>query len=382
MIKNLVSFKSISLILNNILNLIFPTFFFFTLILSGRNVLSSEIAINTSLLILLTKSLTANQKNLIISSGNLKILNRFLALRIIMLIPILIFGIMSNFYFLSGNTINIIFIFIICAQWINEVALIKNELNTKKSLNIFFLLTNTIFFITIYFSCFYYYEYVFFALFGYLFHIIIFSIIFLKKNFLSKSFLIQEPFFNFFEYIKTNFFLSGFSLNVANFIWKISIAYLVGKEKASIFFAIFSIGSFPGTIFNTTFGAAMLKEKIKNFYLYFFYLSFIFIFIVLLFFLLNNPINFSLQNMFDTNFLIYAIFPTLAGSLIMLFSLYNRQFIINNNPSISNRIYKKDIILSVLISVTPVLLFLIGDMVFLGFSYFVAAVISYIIYVK
>ena len=382
MIKNLLNFKFISLTFNNILNLVFPTILFFTLILSGRNVLSSEIAINTSLLILLTKSLSANQRSLAISSGNLKMLDKFIAFRIAMLMPILIFGIMANFYFLSGNKINTIFIFIICAQWINEVALVKNELSTEKSFNKIFFISNIIFFITICFLCFYDYDYMFLALFAYLFHIIIFSIIFLKKNFLLKFFIIQESFFYFFQYIKTTFFLSGFSLNFANFMWRISIIYLVGKANASIFFAIFSIGSFPGTIFNSSFGATMLKNKINNFYLIFFFLIYIFFLIVFLFFLSKILINFTLENIFDANFFIYIISSTLLGSLIMLFSLYNRQFFINDQPSVLNDIYKKDIILSALICAIPALLFSIGGMVFLGFSYFAVAIISYILYIR
>ncbi len=239
MIKNLLSLKFASITFNNILNLVFPTIFFFALMLSGRNALSSEVAINTSLLFLLTKSLTANQRSVAISSGNLKILDKFISFRIAMLIPILILGIIANFYFLSGNKINTIFIFIICAQWINEVALVKNELSTEKLFNKIFLTINIIFFITICFLSFYYYEYMFLALFAYLFHVIIFSIIFFKKNYLLKLFLIKESFFYFFKYIKTNFFLSGFSLNFANFIWRISIVYLVGKANASIFLLFF-----------------------------------------------------------------------------------------------------------------------------------------------
>lgn len=382
MIKNLANIKFISLTFNNILNLVFPTAFFFVLILSGQNVLSSEIAINSSFLILLTKSLTANQRSLAISSGNLKMLDKFITLRIAMLIPILIFGIAVNFYFLSGNKINTIFIFIICAQWINEVALVKNELSTEKLFNKIFLILNIIFFITICFLCFYYYDYMFLALFTYLFHIVIFSIIFLYKNYLLKFYLIKESFFYFFQYIKTIFFLSGFSLNFANFIWRISIVYLVGKANASIFFAIFSLGSFPGTVFNSSFGATLLKNKINSIYLTIFFLIYIFFFIVFIFFLPKNLINFVSQSIFDTNFFIYAIFSTLVGSLIMIFSLYNRQFFINAQPSELNSVYKKDIFLSAFVCAMPIMLFSLGNIVLLGFSYFVVAIISYIFYIR
>jgi hypothetical protein len=386
MTKNSENMKFVALTFNNILNLLFPTIFFFILIFSGRNVLSSEIAINTSLLILLTKSLTANQRSIAISSGNLRMLDNFISFRIAMLIPILIFGTMANFYFLSGNRINTIFIFIICAQWINEVSLVKNELSSDKIWNKIFLIINIIFFITIFFSCFYYYDYIFTILAAYLFHIIIFSIVFLKKNYLLKFFLIKESFFYFFQYIKTNFFLSGFSLNFANLIWRISIVYLVGKANASIFFAIFSIGSFPGTVFNSSFGATMLKKKISNFYLIIFFFIYIFLllffFMFLLFFFSRNLINFLPQNIFDAKFLIYIISSTLIGSLIILFSLYNRQSFIIEHPSVLNSIYKKDIILSTFICTIPVLLFSIGGIALLGFSYLAVAIVSYFFYIR
>jgi hypothetical protein len=382
MIKNSETFKFAAITFNNILNLLFPTIFFFILIFTGRNVLSSEIAINTSLLILLTKSLTANQRSIAISSGNLRMLDNFIFFRIAMLVPILILGTVINFYFLSGNKINIIFIFIICAQWINEVALVKNELSSEKLWNKIFLIININFFITILFICLYFYDYIFFILVAYLFHIIIFSIIFLKKNYLLKYFLIKNSFFYFFQYIKTSFFLSGFSLNFANLIWRISIVYLVGKANASIFFAIFSIGSFPGTVFNSSFGATMLKKKINNFYLIIFFLIYIFFLLVFLFFLLKNLINFTAQNIFDAKFLIFTISSTLIGSLIMLFSLYNRQSFINEQPIVLNTIYKKDIILSMFICAIPVLLFSIGGMSLLAFSYLVVAIVSYFFYIR
>ncbi len=126
----------------------------------------------------------------------------------------------------------------------------------------------------------------------------------------------------------------------------------------------------------------MLKKKINNIYLIFFFIFFVFFLVVFLFFLSKYLIDVSLQNIFSTNFLIYIIFFTLLGSLIMLFSLYNRQFFINEQPSVLNSIYKKDIFLSVFICAVPVLLFLIGGMFFMGFSYFIIALISYIFYIR
>ena len=71
--------------------------------------------------------------------------------------------------------------------------------------------------------------------------------------------------------IKSIAFLSSFSIIISSFAWRIIIYYIFDKSLAGIFFACFSIGSFPGTLFNSVIGPAFIKQniilskKFKNF---------------------------------------------------------------------------------------------------------------------
>jgi hypothetical protein len=383
MIKKLINLNFISLSLNNVLNLVFPSFLFFILILSNHNILASDVAINTSILILLTKSLSANQRNIILSSESVKMLDKFIFFRLELIIVVLILTLILNYFFISVNEINIIFIFIFCTQWINEICLVRNELIENKRINNYFFLINIIFFGGICFFAFFLYNYLFFFLLAYFMHITIFSLIFLKnKKLFNVFFDLKGIYLNLIKYFKTNFFLSGFALNLANLIWRISIIWLVGKNYASIFFAIFSLGSFPGTIFSSSFGVTMVKKKINHLYLVVFFIIYIFLLILFYFFLSNNFSNFISKGFFDPNFLVYIVVFTFIGSVITLYSLYNRQIYIDRNPNFGNSIFKKDIFLSIFISLIPILLYLIGGANCIGFSYFVLAIISYIFYIR
>jgi hypothetical protein len=218
---------------------------------------------------------------------------------------------------------------------------------------------------------------------SYFIHITIFSLIFLKKKKLLNIFFdLKRTYLNLIKYFRTNFFLSGFSLNLANLIWRISIIWVIGKNFASIFFAIFSLGSFPGTIFTSSFGVTMVKKKINHLYLIIFFIIYIFLLILFYFLLLNNFTNFFSKDFFDLNFLVYIAVFTFIGSIITLYSLYNRQLYIDSYPNYENTIFQKDIFLSCFISLIPISLYLIGGVNLIGFSYFILAITSYIFYIR
>jgi len=381
--KKLLNLNFISLSFNNVLNLVFPSFLFFISIFSNHNILASDVAINASILNLLTKSLSTNQRNIVLSSESIKLLDKFILFRLELIIFILILTLILNYFFISFNQINIIFIFIFCTQWINEICLVRNELIGNKKINIFFFLINIFFFSGICFFIFFLYDYLFFILLAYFVHITIFSIIFLKKKKLFNIFFdLKKIYLNLIKYFRTNFFLSGFALNLANLIWRVSIILFVGKNYASIFFAIFSLGSFPGTIFSSSFGVTMVKKRTNHLYLIVFFSIYICLLILFYFFLSTNFNNFVSKGFFDLNFLVYIVVFTFIGSVITLYSLYNRQLCIDRNPNFGNNIFKKDIFFSFFISLIPICLYLIGGTNWVGFSYFVLAIISYIFYIR
>ena len=64
----------------------------------------------------------------------------------------------------------------------------------------------------------------------------------------------------------------------------------------------------------------------------------------------------------------------------MLLALYNREKYISKNPSFNNEIFKKDIMIAMLISTLPYLLFNLGGIFFLSSTYMIGSVISLLIY--
>ena len=57
--------------------------------------------------------------------------------------------------------------------------------------------------------------------------------------------------------------MSSFSIVISSFAWRIMIYFIFDKSLAGVFFACFSIGSFPGTLFNSVIGPAFVKQKIE-----------------------------------------------------------------------------------------------------------------------
>ena len=124
---------------------------------------------------------------------------------------ILILTLILNYFFISVNEINIIFIFIFCSQWINEICLVNNELIGNKKINNFFFFINIIFFCAICLFSFFLFNYLLFVLLAYFIHIIIFSLIFLDK--IKLSCLIKDE-------AKFRDFLISLFLIFYAFCWK------------------------------------------------------------------------------------------------------------------------------------------------------------------
>ena len=88
----------------------------------------------------------------------------------------------------------------------------------------------------------------------------------------------------------------------------------------------------------------------------------------------------NIELLFSVNFILLIYIFSLFGSLIMLLALYDREKYINKNPSFNNEIFKKDIIIAILISTLPYLLFNLGGIFFLSLTYMLGSIISLLIY--
>ena len=145
--------------------------------------------------------------------------------------------------------------------------------------------------------------------------------------------------------IQTIAFLSSFAIVISSFVWRIVIYFLFDKSLAGIFFACFSIGSFPGTVFNTIIGPTFVKEKIyisKNLKILF---TTIFT-IILLIFLANSYFVFKneFDNYFGINFISLTISISLLGSFFMCYAMYLRHKKIQNSSLTRIYLFQRDII--------------------------------------
>ena len=82
-----------------------------------------------------------------------------------------------------------------------------------------------------------------------------------SRNFLESKIIKNIIQFIFKLNIQTIAFLSSFSIILSSFVLKFMIYFIFNKSIAGIFFACFSIGSFPGTLFNSVIEPFPYKEK-------------------------------------------------------------------------------------------------------------------------
>tara|TARA_Y100000741_G_C18156627_1_gene519409 strand:- start:268 stop:906 length:639 start_codon:yes stop_codon:yes gene_type:complete len=181
--------------------------------------------------------------------------------------------------------------------------------------------------------------------------------------------------------IQTIAFLSSFAIVISSFVWRIVIYFLFDKSLAGLFFACFSIGSFPGTVFNTIIGPTFVKEKIfiSNFFKII--LSFIF-FVILIIFLSNSyfVFNNNFVDYLDIKFVILTISISLLGSFFMCYAMYLRHKKIQNSSSSRIYLFQRDIIYVFSITFIIPILYYFGDIKAVSFSFFLASLIALIIY--
>ena len=383
---NYLSYYKINFLLhsyNNIINNSFGTFILFVLVLNNEYIFASNLAIISSFIIVVTKIFSLNLRNIYIAKTNDQGLDNHIIIRFFLSIVIFFSCSFLAYIFLDiQNKVLYFLILLFIIQWIIELNLVKIEL--QKDYNKIKLLSviNTLIISGIIISTFTL-NFIFFnnLIFVYLLFLIYFFLnsIKLKKTNLEKKFY-KNLYLEFKRSLFSNSFLSSFSLNIANLIWRILVSILVGKSLASIFFFFYSLGSFPGTIFNVSFGPNMVKRKLKPKLLILFFSFYLVILFFVLSILLSNNEIYSLETNLSNYFFINIATFSILGSIFMLFAMYFRQIQINYSPNISNQIFLKDVFVSCGIVLIIPILFFLGGIEYLAFSYFFASIISIIIY--
>jgi len=375
---NIINFLILSI--NNFYNSSFSTLLIFGFIFLKDYMQASCIALLGSFCILATKSLSSNLRNILIIN-QFKI-NFYIFFRFIFSYIIFFFSFIFIFYFLKFNYILIFFSLILCSQWVNELILVQFEIKKNFFLSYIQFSTNSLFIILFFFSWYNSLDKKFILL------ILILYCCYLNLYPIRIffSFLNKTSFKKFKKELiiifSTNSFFSSFSLNFVNFFWRTIIFYLVETNISSIIFAFYAIGSFPGTLFNNSFGPSMIKKSFNTNYLFLFFFIYLVAVFLFFFFIFKDFIAFSYYLKSPDFFFYNLLFFSLIGSIIMLFAQYFRQKTINQSPKLNNSVFKKDIILSSVLLIIVPLLYLVGSVNYLAYSFFCSAIMSFMAYYK
>lgn len=314
-------YKNFYFILGNIYNNSFPTFLIIFFAFLGYAEKSANLAIAISSTILFTQIFSGNMRNIIIASNDLILINKVRQFRFLISIIVILISVLLSY--LITKEINLLIlstIFLIIINWINEINIVEHELENKETKIAIFFYINLFFSILIIFLIFIKSTELIFLLLMFQ-SIINFILFFKKENLLIRNFKLLMK--NFYEIKKYSYaFYSSFSMIFANFVSRSLIFLSLDKNIAGILFASFAIGSFPGTVFNNTFGPFLIKNKIKIPILL--KLFFLFIFIILIFFILIYS-QLNINYFKDNEILYFTSLISLLASFFMVYSLYIRQ---------------------------------------------------------
>jgi len=370
------NYKNFYFILGNIYNNSFPTFLIIFFAFLGYAEKSANLAIAISSTVLFTQIFSGNMRNIIIASNDVILINkvrqfRFLISTIVILISVLVFYLITK----EINLLILSTIFLIIINWINEINIVEHELENKENkITIFF-------YINLFFSIFIIFliyiksiELIFLLLISQ--SIINFFLFFKKENLLIRNFDLLMK--NFYEIKKYSYaFYSSFSMIFANFVSRSLIFLSLDKNIAGILFASFAIGSFPGTVFNNTFGPFLIKNKIKIPILL--KLFFLFIFIILIFFIfISSQLNINYSK--DNEILYFTSLISLLASFFMVYSLYIRQVSLQNFFNSQNYIFKFDILLNLILILLTIFIIYTNEVTLYYFLLLIFSIISMIIY--
>ncbi len=366
-----------------VFNLMVPTLIMLALTFSGKQNLAADVAITSSIFITLTQIFSSNMRAQIISSNNIKLVKDALVFRSFFSLIILIisFYILGNQKFLVFENELIIYMvcFLILYQWIYEISLTSYEIRNKYGLFVLYNIINSLLCFLHILIIFNHYDYLVYSL---LIHLVLMTFLFIFNigRFLydiSISYVISSFFLN----IKTLAFLSSGSIIISSLVWRVIIYNLFDKAVAAIYFACFSIGSFPGTTFNLAIGPTYVKKRIeltKNIRKFIISLFLLSVFVAL--YSTYEISNFIDQKLPNLNFIIYTLSFSFIGAFFMTYAMYKRQQTIQNRFEERSNIFLFDIIYGTLIAMLCPILYYIGGEYLTSLTFFLASILALTIY--
>jgi hypothetical protein len=159
------------------------------------------------------------------------------------------------------------------------------------------------------------------------------------------------------------------------------IYYTFDKSLAGVFFACFSIGSFPGTVFNSVIGPAFIKQKIQltNKIKNFLYVVFV---LILIWFTLNYFLIFDGNkiNYLSLEFISFTVSISLIGSYFMSYAMYLRHKKLQSSSKVRSDLFQTDILYGTSITFLIPILYYSANIVGASFAFFVASLIALAVY--
>ena len=313
-----------------ILNLMIPTFTMVILVISGNSILGAEVALINSLWLTLTQIFSNNIRSQAIAKNDTNFLKENILFRFVLVIiatGVIVFTDLTSTLTNSqqGSFFLKIISITILAQWIFELILTNYEIEKKTLKLVFINLINIFFSISLLFS----------LLFLNIYVISIIFLCYLSYLILTICLESKEIFSNIINYninliinnIKSVAFFSSFSIIFSSFVWRYLIFIFYPKEIAAVFFACFSVGSFPATIFNSSVGPTFVRQNIRlssNVTI-----TLLVLFVITILFGVFSFINLNYMDIYllssINSFVTLTLSFSLIGSFIMTYAMYLRQ---------------------------------------------------------
>ena len=345
--------------------------------------MAAELGLTISLWISITQIFSSNMRSIIISENNTHLANdTFLYRFIFSIFAFFIFLIISKLYFNPINEALILSISIlILSQWCFEMSLVKYEIKNKVKIFYIFLILNSIFiFLATYLIIISKIDLLPIIFTSYIIFLFLFSI----KNLFVSIKTLKNIIRIFQRNLNTIAFASSLSIISSSFIWRLLIYTLFEKNIAGIFYACFSIGSFPGTFFNSVIGPTYVKKKLvfnNNFKIFSkILLMFLFILFLSTSYKIYELYKIDLFLFTSVDFMIFVTTISLIGSFFMIQAMHTRQKQTQENLILQKLLFKKDILYGISIIFFVPILYLVGNIFATSFAFCLTSIFAYAIY--
>ena len=369
--------NSFEILSANIFNSVFIPFLIILSVVFNKISLASELGIIPGMLLLTTQLFSGNARSILLYNNDKEYLYKIINFRVFLSIFFFLLSetILKLFYYNENYYFYSVLFAIINLSWINEVFLALHEKNKSLLFIRLFTVISVFFYILIYLSYVFQNFNLYLVLISYLFFQLIFFIYHFNYKLFKIIILDNDANNSIVKFLPT---ASTFFNVLSVVVWRVSLFSLLGKSLAGIYFAAFSLASFPGTLFNNILAQIVILNKtIQNQFskIYFLFSIMLSITIILLI---------ALINIFFTDFpnfnLILTTLISLLGTVIMLRALYYRHSILFLNRINQKKVFLADILYSLSISPIILILYFIGGENLLIYSYFISSIFAYFFY--